>query len=75
MAPRVNLLIACVQLLGCHLLTWRLLEGDHDVPAAVVFLGTWGLCMWLGYRANRIRIRKPRKKKAAAPADPATEAS
>ena len=78
MTPRIKLLIACVQLLTCHLVAYKLVEGGHDVFGAIVFLGSWGLFMWLGFLATWFRIMKPRKAKAAPvseSSDPAPEAS
>jgi len=81
MAPRIYLLIGCALLLVGHLVAWQILESGtanpgrgYDVPAAIVFFGSWGLFIWLGYRANRIRIKKPRKKKAA-PVEPQPDAT
>jgi len=60
------LLAACALLLGGQLIAWLLLQYEtptHDVLAAIVFLASWGVFILGGVMANRIRIKKKRKKK------------
>jgi uncharacterized integral membrane protein len=60
----MRLLVACVLLLGLHLAGWRLTEGGHHVPAAVVLLLAWAVFILICFKATRVRIKKPRKRNA-----------